>query len=289
MAILHNQNVGRDWTAPAAALYASTVARPTTEGAQLILDMANELGPITDKSKILDVGAGTGAVTLTIAAQHPCSSILATDLSQKMMEPLTAKLATMAGDGSNVTLGSLDANKIEQAYDPSTFTHLFCNFVLQAGTTEPLQVVRQMYAVLQPGGVVGIAIWGPSPDVYKIWERACRAVDPDFTTGDQYGDPAAWRTPADLAANMQKAGFKDIKTLFHRTPFVWPSGTAYADFWLSGKNPGVQMVIDKWNRDSEAVGRDPTVVRDVLVDIVDKEWNGGAGLILEFVLGVGRK
>lgn len=288
MAIAINPNVGRDW-APAATAYASTVARPTAEGAQLILDMANELSPIVDRSKVLDVGAGTGSLTLAAAAQHPDTSILATDLSEGMMEPLEAKLAKMPSNESNVALGSLDANKIEQTYGPSRFTHLFCDFALHVATTDPLSVVRQMYTVLQPGGVVGIAIWGSSPDPYKIWDRACRAVDPEFVIDDIYGDPATWRTPGDLAANMQKAGFEDIKTLFRRFAFKFPSAESYAEFWMDGQNPAAQMVIDKWNRASEVVGRDPMVVRDVLIDVVRKEWDDGAGITVEAVLGVGRK
>lgn len=283
-----NTNVGRDWS-PAPAKYASTVGRPTAEGASLIVDMAHTLTPITDTSKILDIGAGTGAVTLEVASRYPHTSILATDLSQTMLEPLKAKLEAMSLSENNVVLSSLDANAIGNTYAPSSFTHILCNFVLQVATTQPLSVVRQIHDVLQPGGVVGIGIWGPSPDPYKIWERACRTIDPDLILPDQYGDPAAWRTPGDLAANLQKAGFGDIKTIFTRIPFVFPSGEAYADFWLSGKNPGVQIVIDEWNRESEAAGRNPLAVRDVLVKVVNEEWSNGADICVEFVMGVGRR
>ena len=270
---------GHDWSL-AASKYASTVGRSSAEAGQLLVSMANSLRKITSDSRILDVGAGTGAITLAAADHCPEVQILASDYSQSMLDILKTNVPQKPD--LNIKTQVLDANNIEKAFPSNAFSHVLSNFVLQTATTDPCSVMRQMYNVLDAEGVVGIGVWGKGIDPYIIWDEACRSLDPSFELPEPFEDKNAWRTPQELQAGLEQANFTNVQTVSRRLPFPFPSSEAYAQFWYGGKNPGAQIVIDAWKGD-------PLVVKDALKQVVDTKYDHGKAIRIEGVLAVGVK
>ena len=274
-----NNSDGHDWSV-AASKYASTVGRSSAEAGQLLVGMASSQRKITSSSRILDVGAGTGAITLAAVDHCPEAQILATDYSQPMLDILKTNIPQRSG--LDLKTQVLDANGIRKAFSPNAFSHVLSNFVLQTATTDPCSVVQQMYDVLDSEGVVGIGVWGKGIDPYIIWEEACRSLDTSFEMPEPFEDVHAWRTPQELKAGLEQANFSNVQVVSRRLPFPFPSSEAYAQFWYGGKNPGAQIVIDAWKGD-------PLEVKNALKKVVDTKYDHGKEIGIEGVLAVGVK
>lgn len=80
--------------ADTAADYASNIAKVSSAAAAQLLQMATSLKDIDNKSNILDVGTGLGAVVDAIANMVPSADILATDTSQVMLSVIEHKIST---------------------------------------------------------------------------------------------------------------------------------------------------------------------------------------------------
>ena len=136
-----------------APTYSTNVGRVSALSASRLIDLASALSPTnTSTSTCLDVSAGAGAVTLALAVRYPATPILATDISASMMSHITSQ------DAAKVQTLVLDARMLSQKLPKESFTHVFNTFMLHTIPT-PLNAMREMHTVLQPGSVMGIALW----------------------------------------------------------------------------------------------------------------------------------
>lgn len=270
---------GHSWSV-AAQRYAVTITRATDIAGAKVVGMANALHAITAESSVIDVGAGTGAVSLAVATRFPSAKIRATDLSSEML----VKLREQCSDtqSKNLKTEIADANKLGEKYEPGSFSHAFCNFTLQTATNDPMSVLRQMSGILTHDGVISIGVWGLDNDPYAIWEKACRSIDAEYIMPPPFEDAGAWRTELDLGTALAEAGLSNVKIISERLPFSYESAAAYRDFWFGAKNPGAQIVIDSWRGDLSPV-------KQALESIVAKEYDNGRSIYIGAVLGVGQK
>lgn len=156
--------------------------------------------------KILDVAAGTGAVTLAAAqAVGPSGRVIAVDLAEGMLERLARKLEKFGID--NVDLHVMDAAAL--AFRRDYFHHVVCSF--------GLFFLRDMAAalagwarVLRPGGKLVFTAFGPSafePMKHLLLARLEReGIDTGMSaqTANRLTDPEACR------ALLAGAGLVDI-------------------------------------------------------------------------------
>ncbi|MCJ1240722.1 hypothetical protein MMC14_008726 [Varicellaria rhodocarpa] len=275
---------GWSTTAPT---YSSNVGRTSALAASRLISLAQTLSPITPSSSILDNGAGTGAITLAIAAAHPSTSILATDISGPMLTSITSA-STNSNQSKNqsftkISTRVLDARSLTSTLKKDSFTHVFNTFMLQTITT-PLDALREMHTVLKPNGegVIGIALWASRNDPFSIWRSACLSLDPDYTLPAPFDDPHAWRTVDELDSALRELGFRDVRCEEMRMPFTFESSAAFVEFWFGAKNPAAVKVMANWEGDGEEVRR--RVAR-----VVEEEYGGGKDVCTWAVLGVGRK
>jgi methylase of polypeptide subunit release factors len=83
-----------EWTDPkiwdiAGAQYENVVARSSKIGAARLITLANDLHPLSSpNARAIDLGAGTGSLTYTLAAAYPSLPILVTDITPGMLEQL---------------------------------------------------------------------------------------------------------------------------------------------------------------------------------------------------------
>lgn len=270
-----NDNASR-WSVTAPT-YSSTVARISSVAVASLIPRIDRLHPLTSTSQVLDVGSGTGAVPIHIATNSSSTSVLATDISPTMLSSLGQNLPP----NSAVRTRLADATKIATELSGQTFSHAFNTFMLQTITC-PTEVLAQMHALLQPGGAVGIGIWGPDNGPFNIWVRAATSLIPEYESPAPFEDPAAWRTTGELEVQLRRAGFVDVETWEVPSGFPFPSAEAFAAFLFEAQNPAVMNVMANFTGDWAAV-------RQKVVEIVKADYDDGKAILAPVSLGVGRK
>jgi ubiquinone/menaquinone biosynthesis C-methylase UbiE len=120
-----------------------------------------------DSEYVLEIGCGAGQLTVEIAKQIPNGRILATDISQNMVEKARE---TVALNGvSNVQFMCIDACEIQ--YDRE-FDAIFSNATIHL-IYHKKRLFEKMYAALKPGGRVMLtAGFTPLEGTRKGLERA---------------------------------------------------------------------------------------------------------------------
>ena len=263
------------WTTTAPT-YSSNVGRTSALSASRLVQLIDGKSPIADDSLVLDVGAGTGAVTFALASRFSRTNIVATDISKSMLDSIAA--ANLA----NVQTRVFDAHCLSRELDKKTYSHVFNTFMLQAITT-PLDALREMHSVLKPDGVIGVAVWGQRIGPFEIWEAACRKLEPSYELLAPFEDANAWRTPGELAGALETVGFGDVATEEVRMPFEFESAEAFAEFWFGAKNPAAIKLMGHWHKESIEG------MKEVVLRVVRDEYADGKEIYTWAVLGFGRK
>lgn len=107
-------------------------------------------------SKVLDVGCGTGTLTLYVKALHPQTAVMGLDADEEILQIAQQKAAAQdAGvhfvQGFSYDL-PLDGSSVDVVLSSLLFHHL-CK-------KDKLRSFQEMIRVLKPGGQVIIADWG---------------------------------------------------------------------------------------------------------------------------------
>ncbi|MCP3954705.1 MAG: methyltransferase domain-containing protein [Desulfobacterales bacterium] len=100
-------------------------------------------------SRILEPGCGTGAQTLTLAANNPDSSLTSMDISDQSIEKARKRVAHL----SNVTFQKGDIYNLP--FEDEHFDHVFVCFVLEH-LKEPEMALAEMRRVLVEGGSITV-------------------------------------------------------------------------------------------------------------------------------------
>ena len=270
------------WSTAATAGYSTSVARSTTRSASRIIELARERKPIDETSAVLDVGAGSGAVALEVALGAPSTKVLATDISESMLDNVEkaglANVSTLVADVSH--LGTALHQQAGHG-----FSHIFCTFMLQTITT-PQQAVEEMTALLRPGregGVLSIGIWGKPVGPFTIWERACQRIDPSYRLPPPFDDPQAWRTCQELSDGFSRAGLVGIHCEEVIVPFPFASAEAFSDFWFHGLNPAAVKCMSNWP------SSDMDKAQQAVLGVAREEFGNGKDVFTCAVLGIASK
>jgi len=266
-----------------AADYVWNVGKTSAIAAVRLIDLVNQISPLSAPGgSVLDVGAGTGAVTLAVAALYPPTEIVATDISPDMLDTISKRrllnVSTVLGDARDLT--NVISSHSGGTGGLTAFSHIFSTFELQ-WMMDSVQAIREMYHVMKPDRVLGIGIWGEQINSYEVWERACKNLDPTSVIPDLFVD-GAWRTPEQLENVLRKIGFRDLKSENMMVPVEFMSAKEYATFWFEGKTPGAMKVIEVWKGDLKAVGAE-------VEKIVQKDYDNRRSLALQIVLTIGKK
>ncbi|KAH7078930.1 S-adenosyl-L-methionine-dependent methyltransferase [Paraphoma chrysanthemicola] len=272
----------------ASPVYKSTVGAVSANAAHELVSMATTLQPFASSSRILDAGCGLGAVTLAVLSQDSDTAIEAIDTSQTMLDGLMANFTKTGLSAPNLNSKIVDINELLSSYGPnSSFTHIFTSFALHVATTDFAGRVQDIHTLLPRGGIFALATFTPHSDVYLIWDRVCRIYDPDYQQASYALDPRAWSTPGQVAAGLAKAGFSEIRSVIRRAKFPVQGADAWVEFWFHGKNPAEEKVVRPFFEKHGDVSVED--VKETYRRVVRDEWDDGRGVVVEFVLAVGKK
>ncbi|KAF2765327.1 S-adenosyl-L-methionine-dependent methyltransferase [Teratosphaeria nubilosa] len=180
-----------------------------------MVELAHQLSPLDGNSaSVLELGCGTGFLTMELAHRFPDTPILATDISEGMLEKVKRLKIS-----PQVNLMQLDAVNLKPAEGKAHFTHILSTATIQF-CSDPLKVVQEAYRVLATSKahcsdqsqefVLGIGSWN-NADV----ERFYHAVYGELGIPEKFTPPfssSAW--PGDETGVRQvfeNAGFRHVK------------------------------------------------------------------------------
>jgi SAM-dependent methyltransferase len=140
---------------------------------------------------VLDVGAGSGTISVTLAKAVPEGRVTAIDLNKDVL-PRAQAVAELAGV-SNIEFQQADAYKLPFADSSFDVTH--CHQVLYS-LKSPLDALREMLRVTKPGGIVAVrdgdvqteAFWPELPGIvsyHKLIVDFIKASGGSDTAGRQ--------------------------------------------------------------------------------------------------------
>lgn len=182
----------------------------------------HSLGPGT-KGRALEIGAGTGNLTLGLAQKAEFSELWITDLSPRFLERLVDRIAT-TGSIERIKPCLLDANALpflDGSFDVIV-GHSVLHHLLDFETT-----LRDTYRCLRPGGA---AMFGdPMMDSQAIMFMIARQI---LTLAeDGVGPQVSDGTRQVLEIIAQRGGIKsanlrdrDARVLAHEDKYVFPTG-----------------------------------------------------------------
>ncbi len=102
-------------------------------------------------SRVLEVGCGVGAQTVTLARRSPGARFTAVDIS--VTSVIEARAKTAATGISNVQFGQADIFALPFA--PASFDHVFVCFVLEH-LAQPVQALVALKRLLRPNGTITV-------------------------------------------------------------------------------------------------------------------------------------
>ncbi|MBI3517714.1 MAG: class I SAM-dependent methyltransferase [Proteobacteria bacterium] len=193
-----------------------------------------EFGGLAPGERVLDVGCGTGSLTVALQEAADLAAITAIDV----VEPYVSFARARSRD-PRVTFERADARALPFA--DASFDRAFSMLVLLF-IPDAERAVAEMRRVVRPGGRVTAAVWdtfGGAPQARLIWDVA-GVLDPAF-------ERPLFRpmtAPGEMAQVWHAQGLVEVEqtSLLIRMEFA-----SFDDYWspyLSGEGPIGKFVVE---------------------------------------------
>jgi SAM-dependent methyltransferase len=205
--------------------------------------------------RVLEVSAGTGALTRALAARLSGADVLATDLSPAMLE-LAARISTPAG----VRWEQADALALPAG--DGTVDVVTSQFGLMF-VPDRVAAHREARRVLVEGGRLVVAIWSDvaGNGLAAAVETVLRARWPDAGPTFLARIPHGYGDPDRVAADATAAGFRDVQVEAVQLTSRARSAAAVVRAFLAGTPVGLEVLEREGSTDGVAADLVAEVVR----------------------------
>jgi SAM-dependent methyltransferase len=217
--------------AVAAEAYDKFMGRYSNPLAPLFADFAG----VTPGQRVLDVGAGPGALTAVLAERLGANAVAAVEPS----EPFVGALRERYPDVT-VLHAAAESLPFEDGGFDTAIAQLVVHFM-----KDPVRGLSEMHRVTAPGGVVAATVWdhGGGHGPLSVYWEVVRELDPSNTGEGRL----AGATQGDLTRLFEQAGLTDVEeqsltvTVEHETFEEWwepyTLGVGPAGSYVGGLDP----------------------------------------------------
>ena len=176
--------------------------------------LAAEAAELPRGGRVLDVGVGTGDMTLALLERHPQATVVGLDLTAPMMhigqgKPGMEKMHWNQGDGRHLP------------FPDQYFDSVVSSFLLRNVVDVPAVLSEQRRVVKRGGRVVCLEMSWPRTPIFGTLFRFYFAELMPRITGLLSGQPAAYRylprsvqdflTPAELKSTMERIDLRSVR------------------------------------------------------------------------------
>jgi ubiquinone/menaquinone biosynthesis C-methylase UbiE len=176
-------------------------------------------------SDLLEIAAGTGAVTTVLAAELPDTSITATDLN----EPMLAQAKTHLASKANIRWQQADA--LSLPFGDASFDIVACQFGAMF-FPDRVKGYAEARRVIRPGGRFLFNVWDKieENDFADVMQQTMHQVFPSDPPQFMVRTPHGYHDPARIRDDLAAAGFRDItiELVTHRSSADSPQDAAIA-------------------------------------------------------------
>ena len=228
-------------------------------------------------TRFLDVAAGGGA--LSIPAARAGAQVLATDISQVLLDRLSSRAAD---EGiTTIETRAMDGHNLE--IDDDTFDFAGSQLGIMLFPDRP-KALKELARVTRPGGKGLMVVFGPieNVEVFSFFMRAMAAAIPGFTPPP--GLPLfSLADPEKLTQEMIAGGFTSVEVDQFALPFEVESGTQVWET-LTSAAPPIKMMV------GGLTDQQKQTIEDTLNQIVNERIQGGiAALNMQMNVAVATK
>jgi SAM-dependent methyltransferase len=184
-----------------------------------------------ETGELLDVGCGTGALTLAMAQRWPARRVIGVDLAAPFISYAQSR---RAGDRPIFEIGDACALKYQEGRFAGVAAQLVFLFV-----PRPEIALREMRRVTRSGGKVAAVVWDSRGGLVfqrMLWDTAV-ALDPNarIARDSLFANPVA--IPGGLAGFFHDAGLEGVET---QSLTIRMEYANFEDYWqpfLGGQGP----------------------------------------------------
>lgn len=240
-------------------------------------DAMLSMAGVAQGSRVLDVAAGTGDQTFSVAERvGPEGSVMATDLSPAVVA--LAKSNAAAAGFANVQARVADGEDLD--VEAGSFDAAVCRLGLMF-FPDPLRGLREMHRALRPGGGACTMVFsGPqnNPCLSILMSTAMKHAGLPARDPYRPGGLLSLGRPGHIDELFRSAGFRDVATTAISAPFRLPSVASYLEFIRSSATP-IQQILG--GLDDSAAGAAWDEIQERLsVFMTPLGWEGPNELLL---------